>query len=120
MSVTAITPDYHGEMMDTVDKFHGNQLLNIGWDRHLLFASPMCVPVPPGMPFGALVENVFPTLFAAHPDYARIAWDDVIWLRSGEAFKPDFAASLTDNGLGHKAILRMQTPGLHGISGSGN
>lgn len=120
MSVIAITPDYHGEMKDSVDKFHGNQLLNIGWDRHLLFASPMCVPVPPDMPFAAVIENVLPTLFGAHPDFARIDWDNVIWLRSGEAFTPDPAASLRDNGLGHKAILRMQTPGLHGVSGSGS
>ena len=120
MSVIAITPDYHGEMMDSVDKFHGKQLLNIGWDRHLLYASPMCVPVPPEMPFGGLIEGILPTLFGAHPDFERIKWDEIIWLRSGEAFTPDRAASLRDNGLGHKAILRMQTPGLGGIHGSGN
>jgi len=120
MSTIAYTADYHGEMKDTVDKFHGNQLLNIGWDRHLLFASPMCVPVPPDMPFGALIENVLPTLFGAHPDFARINWADVRWLRSAEAFVPDFEKSLRDNGLCHKAVLRMQTPQLHGIGGTGN
>ena len=119
MSTIAITADYHGEMKDSVDKFHGQQLLNIGWDRHLLFASPMCLPVSPDMPFAAVVQNLLPVLFGAHPDFAQIDWAQVNWLRSGKPFMPDFAASLVDNGLGHKAILRMQTPNLHGIGGSG-
>ena len=48
MTVKAITPDYHGEMKDTADHYRGQQLLYIGWDRHLMFAAPLCIPVPPG------------------------------------------------------------------------
>ncbi len=120
MSVRAITPDYHGEMKDTVDKFHGNQLLNIGWDRHLMYAAPVCIPVPPQMPFGALVEQVLPGLFGNHPDFAKIDWSTVRWLSSGQPFAPDAAKSLADNGLGHKAMLRLQTPGLDGLNGTRN
>lgn len=112
MTTVAFDPQYHGEMKDTVDKFHGMQLLNVGWDRHLLFASPMCVTVPPNMLFGALIEQVLTPLFGQHPDFAKICWNEVQWLRSGEHFTPDFEKSLVDNGLKHKAILRMQTPGL--------
>jgi len=118
MSVQAITADYHGSMKDTVDHFHGNQLLNIGWDQHLMFATPLCIPVPPSLPFGALVQQVLPGLFGAHPQFAQVDWAQVQWRRSGEAFTPDMDKSLADNGLGHKALLRFKTPGLDGLAGA--
>lgn len=118
MTTIAITADYRGELRDTLDKFHGQQLLNVGWDRHLLFAAPMCVLVRPDMHFGDLIDTLLPTLFGAHPEFTKIRWQDVRWLRSGQVFVPDRATSIRNNGLGHKAILRMQTPGLHGIRGS--
>ena len=102
-------------MKDTVDKFHGNQLLGIGWDRHLMYATPMCIPVPPQMPFGALVTDVLPGLYGQHPDFSGIDWKTVEWLRSGEPFEPEMEKSLTDNGIGHKALVRFRTPGLEGL-----
>lgn len=118
MSVTAIRPGYHGDMKDTVDKFHGNQILGISWDKHLMYATPMCIPVPPQMPFGALVEQVLPTLFGQHPQFAQIDWSKAEWLRSDEPFTPAFDKSLADNGIGHKAFIRFRTPGLEGLSGA--
>lgn len=112
MTVNAIRPGYHGDMKDTVDKFHGNQILSIGWDRNRLYATPMCIPVPPSMPFGALVEQVLPNLFDAHPQYARINWREVEWTRSGAAFTPQFDKSLRENELEHKAVIRFRTPEL--------
>lgn len=110
MSVKAIRPGYHGDMKDTVDKFHGKHLLAIGWDRHLMYATPLCIPVPPQMPFSTLVEDVLPTLYGQHPQFAEINWTAVRWTRSGEPFDPRFDKSLFDNGLGHKALLRFSTP----------
>lgn len=118
MSTQAIRPGYHGSMKDTVDKFHGNQILNIGWDQHLMYATPLCIPVPPAMPFGALVQQVLPGLFGQHPQFAQIDWSKTQWLRSGEAFTPEMDKSLADNGLGHKASLRFRTPGLDGLAGA--
>jgi phenol hydroxylase P4 protein len=119
MSVQAITANYHGAMKDTADKFHGNQLLNIGWDQHLMFATPLCIPVPAGMPFGALIQAVLPGLFGQHPQFGQIDWAKAQWTRSGEAFTPDPEKSLADNGLGHKAVLRFKTPGVEGLAGAG-
>jgi phenol hydroxylase P4 protein len=118
MTVQAIRPHYHGDMKDTVDKFHGNQLLGIGWDQHLMYATPLCIPVQPQMPFGALVTQVLPTLFGQHPEFAQIDWSRAEWRRSGEPFTPAFDQSLTDNGIGHKASLRFRTPGLTGLAGA--
>jgi phenol/toluene 2-monooxygenase (NADH) P4/A4 len=118
MSVVALSPGYTGEIRDRVENFHGKQLLFIGWEDHLMYCAPMCIPVAPDLPFGALITEIIPGLYAAHPDTAKIDWSSVVWLRSGEAFTPDPAKSLTDNGLGHKALLRFRTPGLDGINGS--
>lgn len=118
MSVVALKPGYAGEMKDRVENFHGQQLLNIGWEDHLMFASPVCIPVTPDMPFSVLVEQVLPSIYAAHPDASKIEWDQVEWFSSGVMFKPDMAGSVSKNGLAHKAMLRFRTPGLRGIVGS--
>lgn len=120
MTVKAIRPDYHGDMKDRVENFHGQQLLGIGWDHHLMFAAPHCIPVPPELPFGALVSQVLPGLFGQHPQFAEIDWDAVHWLRcDGTRFAPDAARSLVDNGIGHKDVIRFRTPGLDGLYGIG-
>ena len=118
MSVVALSPGYTGEIRDRVENFHGKQLLFIGWEDHLMYCSPMCIPVPPDLSFGALTAEIIPGLYVAHPDTVKIDWSRVIWLRSGHVFTPDPGKSLTDNGLGHKALLRFRTPGLNGLNGS--
>ncbi len=111
--------DYKFVAKDTVDKFHGNQLLYIGWDQHLMFCAPVAFPFPANLVFGEIpkiMDN--PGCFGYHPDYAKIDWDAVTWLKSGQPFKPDFSKSLAENGLKHKDSLRFCTPGLTGIKGS--
>lgn len=119
MAVQAIVPDYTGEVKDRVELFHGNHLLYIGWDQHAMICAPIALPLPPAMPFRDLLEKVLPTtVFAEHPDWPKIDWAKVEWLKSSEPFKPDLDKSLADNGLGHKSLIRMRTPGLTGIAGS--
>ena len=66
-----------------------------------------------------VIDKVLPTtVYAAHPDWPKIDWSQVEWLRSSERFKPDLNKSLSDNGLGHKALIRFRTPNLSGIAGS--
>lgn len=119
MAVVAIVPEYRSEIADVVERFHGQQLLYIGWDNHLMYPAPLCIPVPPEMPFNTLF-GVIPQLYAMHPDTASIDWETVQWTSSGSAFVPDPEASLVANGLGHKAVLRFVTPGLTGVAGSGS
>lgn len=118
MPVVALHPGYSGPVADAEQHFHGKRLLYIGWDEHLLFCSPVCLPLPPELPFGALVEQVLPGVYGSHPDFARIDWASVQWFDSGRPFTPDFAKSLADNGLVHKSLVRLRTPGLRGIEGS--
>jgi phenol hydroxylase P4 protein len=118
MAVVALSANYVGEVKDRVENFHGNQLLFIGWEDHLMFCAPLCIPVPAGMPFGALVKEALPGLFSSHPDWERIDWSKVQWLLSGKPFAPAPEKSLADNGIGHKSVLRFRTPGLNGIQGS--
>jgi phenol hydroxylase P4 protein len=118
MSVTALKPGYTGEIKDRVENFHGQQLLYIGWEDHLMYCAPLCIPVPASLPFGALTSEIIPSLYPMHPDTAKIDWSKVEWFSSGKAFTPDPAKSLAENALGHKASLRFRTPGLAGIKGS--
>lgn len=117
MSVVSIGP-YAFEPADREAVFHGNRLLYIGWDRHLLFCAPHCFPFAPSMSWREVVENVLPGVYGYHPDFARIDWSCVEWLRGGEPWQPDLERTLEENGLGHKAVIRLRTPGLDGIGGS--
>lgn len=93
-------------------------LLYIGWEDHLMFASPVCLPLPPDTPFGALVQGVLPGVYGEHPDFAKIDWSQVEWFKSGQPWTPDPAKSLQAYGLQHKDAIRFRTPGLTGIQGT--
>lgn len=117
MSVTAIQ-DYRFVPRDRVENFHGNRLLFVGWEDHLMFCAPFAFPLPPDTPFRALLDQVLPGAYGYHPDFAKIDWNRAEWSRSGQPWQPDYDRSLGDNGLGHKDAIRFRTPGLTGIKGS--
>lgn len=93
-------------------------LLFIGWDDHLMFCSPVCLCLPADMSFATLQTEVLANTYGSHPDFEKIDWDQVKWLKSGQPWTPDLSKSLAENGLQHKDMLRLQTPGLTGINGS--
>ena len=120
MTVAAITPEYIGERRDRVENFHGNQVVYVGWDRHLMFCSPVAFALPPETLFSTLVDDVISGVFSQHPDFAEIDWDKVQWHLNGQPFAPERDKSLIEQGVDHKSIIRMNTPGLSGIKGSGS
>lgn len=109
--------DYVDVVADSEDKFHGNQVVYVGWDKHLMCCATAAYPLPPDMPFGTMVEKVLPEPYALHPHFKEIKWDDVVWLLDNKPFTPDMDASLHDNGIHHKSCVRFQTPGLEDSSG---
>jgi phenol hydroxylase P4 protein len=120
MAVSAIREDYYtGPAKDVVENFHGNQVVYTAWDAHTMFSFPAAFPLSPAMPFSALVAQVLPAAYSLHPEFARIDWEQVEWLLDDEPFVPDTGASLADNGIGHKSVLRLITPGLNGIANCG-
>lgn len=116
MAVAAIG-SYEFAPKDTVDKFPA-PLLYVGWEDHLMFCAPFCVPFPPTLKFGDMCRGAFPGIFGAHPEFAKIDWDKAEWFKSGQPWKPDYEKTLAENGLGHKDAIRFRTPGLNGFEGS--
>lgn len=119
MSVTAIGK-YEFEPLDKQENFHGNIITYWHWEKHLIFCSPVAIPFPPDMRFGDVVEKVFPDVYGAHPDFAKVDWDKVKWTLNQESFTPDFDKSLEENGFDHKSVVRFWTPGLDGYKGTSN
>ena len=117
MAVVAVQP-YTGEVRDRVENFHGNQLLYIGWEDHLMIASPLAFLFPPAMRFGDVIEKALPDAFGVHPEWEKIDWNQAEWFKSGQAWTPNFNQTLAENGLKHKDVLRFRTPGLTGIKGT--
>ena len=116
MTTKSVSPYPHMQQ-DTVDKFPA-PLLYIGWEDHLMFCAPFCVPLPPTLKFGDMLKGALPGFYGAHPDFARIDWTQAIWFKSGKPWQPDAEKTLADNGLGHKDVIRFRTPGLTGLQGS--
>lgn len=119
MPTHAITPDYHGEVKDRRELYHGNIMVFIGWDHHLLFCASKAMPLPPDMTFGALVENAMPDAFGQHPEFSKINWQTATWLLDGQPFTPDFNKGLEAQGVAHKSLIRFQTPELKGYANAG-
>ena len=107
--------DYPLLQQDTEDKFHGKQLIYLCWDNHLMFAAPLCIPVPRTLPFGALIRDVLPELYGEHPEFEDIDWKRTQWFNSDQRFIPDVGKSLEHHGIGHKSLIRFRTPALEGI-----
>jgi len=95
--------------------FHGKRLIFLSWENHLMFAAPLCVPLPPTLPFGALIRDVLPELYGEHPEFEDIDWKRTLWFNSSKRFIPDVGKSLEQHGLSHKSLIRFRTPALEGI-----
>ena len=111
MAVKSRKP-YEGVARDLVENFQGNQLVYFSWDRHLLFAASFQLCVPREMTVRQLIEGPLTMLLAPDPDAAAIDWSRVSWLKSNQPWVPALDASLVSNGVGHKELLRLQTPEL--------
>lgn len=110
--------DYVGVPRDLIANFGGNQLVYVSWDRHLLFAAPFLICVPPETAFRDLVAGPLTALLAPDADAGAIEWNKVEWLMAGHLLVPDFDRSLAENRIAHKALLRFRTPGLNSIMGT--
>ncbi len=106
--------DYQYPAADTQDKFHGNQLLYVGWDDHFMFVAPLAFVVSPNSKFSELVENTLTFAYGRHPEWAKVDFSQAVWLKSGQPFVPDMNKTLAEQGIKHKDALRLQTPGLNG------
>lgn len=110
--------EYPLHQADSEDRFFGNRLIYISWENHLMYAAPFCLPLPPTLPFGALVRDVLPEICGEHPEFEQIDWQRTEWFNSAKRFRPDFGKSLEQHGLGHKSLIRFRTPALEGIKRS--
>lgn len=119
MPVVALEPGYEGRNLDAVENFGPNQLVYLHWEEHLMYCAALAFPLPPEMPFGAIVGELIPQFYGAHPDFASIDWSTVRWTLDGEDFVPDLDTAIGSQGVGHKSLLRFSTPGLHGLGESG-
>ncbi|MEH6577183.1 MAG: phenol hydroxylase subunit P4 [Amphritea sp.] len=119
MPVYALNPGYTGERMDRVENFGGNQVVYFGWDEHRMFCAAKAFPLPPSMPFAAVMEKILPEAFGQHPEFSQINWDTAEWLLNNEPFKPQMDASLEAQGIDHKSLIRFKTPELKGYAGAG-
>ena len=80
MSVQSIG-EYPIIMKDSVENFHGNQVVYLYWYGHRVVSSPRAFPLPPEMPFGAIISDLIPVTYKVEPDYENLDFEtlEVIW-----------------------------------------
>jgi len=118
MTVTALS-DYEFASRDALARYKGKQLLYVNWEKHRLFSRPFVLALPPETKFSVLIDKYITDCYSYHPDFAQIDWSQALWQNGKNFFTPDPAKSLAENGIGHKDLIRLTTPGLNGIAGSG-
>lgn len=118
MATVALTEDYHGPVLDKEENFHGNRVIYVHWEEHLMFCAALAFPFPPGMPLGAVFNDVLPQFYGLHPDWKDIDWSEARFELDGQPFTPDMSKSLDEQGFHHKSLLRFWTPGLNGWKGT--
>lgn len=118
MSVVAITPDYEAPVRDREENFHGNRVVYFHWEDHLMFCAAIAFPLPPDMPFGAVLGEILPEHYGMHPDWEKVDLSKAKWTVDGKELTPDPDKSLADHGVKHKSLIRFWTPGLEGYEGS--
>jgi len=118
MPVAAIK-EYVGVPRDVVANFHGNQLVYICWDGHLMYAAPFIFPVAPTMRFEDILTQLVAPVIQGHPDAAKIDWRKTTWEKAEKPWTPAFDKTVAENGIVHKEHLRFRTPGLTGYKGLG-
>jgi phenol hydroxylase P4 protein len=119
MPVTAIGP-YEAQPLDRQENFHGLQLVYLCWEKHLMFCAPFTFPLPPAMSFADFIANVVKPSISQHPDAPLVDFSKAKWRLNDQPFIPNGAASLIENGIDHKSMLHLATPGLNGIAGTFN
>lgn len=118
MTIHAIR-DYPTQSKDREENFHGARLFFIGWDKHLMFYAPLSLCLPQDMPFQAVLTQVLAQAYGDHLEFREIDWSVTTWLKNGLPWQPELDASLVDNGLHHKDLIRFQTSGLAAFNQAG-
>ncbi|WP_424192402.1 phenol hydroxylase subunit P4 [Ampullimonas aquatilis] len=106
---------------DRVENFNGKQILYVGWDHHTMICAPIAFLIDPTVTFQELIDiELNNSAFTKHPDYKKIDWTQVQWYLSDTKFSPDLSKSISTLNIKHKDFVRISTPDLNGIAGSGS
>lgn len=108
MTVKALY-DYEFPSADRVELFGDDQLVYVQWAGNPLLCSAACFRVPQAMPFGEFVESMVVPWAASDPDFDPAGVRD--WHLFDEPLDPAADRSLTDLGIGHKALLTFSARG---------
>ncbi|MBB2891985.1 phenol hydroxylase subunit P4 [Flexivirga oryzae] len=99
--------DYDFPSADRVENFGDDQLVYVHWLGNPLFCSAAAFRAPRDIPFGTFLTEIVWPWAGSDPDFdpSQVAG----WQLFDEQLTPDDGASLTDLGIGHKALLKFRT-----------
>ncbi|WP_020663800.1 phenol hydroxylase subunit P4 [Amycolatopsis benzoatilytica] len=106
MAVKALY-DYDFPSADRAEIFGEDQLVYVHWAGNPLFCSAACFRVPKAMPFTEFLSGVVHPWAATDPEFDPATVTG--WQLFDEPLPGHPDASLTDLGIGHKALLTFRT-----------
>lgn len=106
MTVKALY-DYEFPSADRVENFGDDQLVYVHWAGNPTLCAAAAFRAPKAMTWEAFKETMVDPWAASDADYDPASARD--WMLFEAPFAPDPAATLTDLGIGHKALLTFRT-----------
>lgn len=106
MTVKALY-DYEFPSRDRAEVFGDDLVVYVHWEGNPIFCSAACFRVPKAMPFGEFVTNAVAPWAGSDPDFDSAAIRD--WQLFDKPLVVAVDKSLTDLGIGHKALLTFRT-----------
>lgn len=106
MAVKALY-DYTFPSADRVENFGDDQLVYVHWLDNPLFCSAACFRAPQAMPFDTFVTEMVVPWAGSDPDFDAGSING--WQLFDDPLQPEEGATLTDLGVGHKALLKFTT-----------
>lgn len=106
MAVKALY-DYDFPSADRAELFGDDELVYVYWRGNLLFSAAGCFRAPKAMTFGEFRAAMVDAWAGSDPDYDPAQVRD--WRLFDEPLDADPNATLTELGIGHKALLSFTT-----------
>jgi phenol hydroxylase P4 protein len=107
MAVVALKEGYEFPSRSRQELYGDDQLLHVMWRNNRMFAAAATFRAPQVMPFADFLEALVNPWAGSDP--AFVPGSPKGWKLDGQAWEPDPAKGLREQGIGHKSLITFET-----------
>lgn len=107
MAVVALREGYEFPSRSRQELYGDDQLLHVMWRNNRMFCAAATFRAPQAMPFSEFLGALVDPWAASDP--AFVPGSQTRWTVDGQAWEPDPAKGLREQGVGHKSLITFET-----------